>query len=497
VAVEEEQPEEEEEEAEEEGGQFLIGVFAKLATEEAFPPQDLVTLLDLLSGDDDLVYSAVAMFKRNGDWEELKGNLASVLKFRGQGEEAQAQEDQAQPQEEEAAPAAEAEAPLDGESPLVLKHQILEMRMRVLTHRKSLEEKRIAHEKIKETKLQLAELSGEPYEPEYAPDGELMEDMLARTSEQLNGLDEMLQQQLAQLDNLKSPDQMYDDLNERASEMAAQNAQNMAEAQADVQRAVDEGAQETEVGEEDVDKTEAELNEEAVMEDDIESLKRLVTTLSMDDSFTAEQATRTQEMLKNMDANFLAAFFLYQEHQSYPQFKAQLFGILDSSEEGAGPSKPLDPLRFAAQEFAQGVVQLLISGDKLTEEEGASLLDRFEADDPTVVTAFEQIRQTNDPTHIIDLILLAQGGSEAAQGGSGATGNDEPSDGMDAHAPLFEKLLAKLHGAEIISMTGVRKASQLFANRHPVLVGAFEAYDKGGSLEQLATTIARQVLEVA
>jgi len=247
----------------------------------------------------------------------------------------------------------------------------------------------------------------------------------------------------------------------------------------------------------DVDKTEAELNEEAVMEDDIESLKRLVTTLSMDDSFTAEQATRTQEMLKNMDANFLAAFFLYQEHQSYPQFKAQLFGILDSSEEGAGPSKPLDPLRFAAQEFAQGVVQLLISGDKLTEEEGASLLDRFEADDPTVVTAFEQIRQTNDPTHIIDLILLAQGGSEAAQGGSGATGNDEPSDGMDAHAPLFEKLLAKLHGAEIISMTGVRKASQLFANRHPVLVGAFEAYDKGGSLEQLATTIARQVLEVA
>ena len=50
--------------------------------------------------------------------------------------------------------------------------------------------------------------------------------------------------------------QMYDDLNERASEMAAQNAQNMAEAQADVQRAVDEGAQETEVGAEDVDKTE-------------------------------------------------------------------------------------------------------------------------------------------------------------------------------------------------------------------------------------------------
>ena len=48
----------------------------------------------------------------------------------------------------------------------------------VLEHRKKLEQKRLTHEQIKETKLQLAELKGKPYEPERTEDGELVEDML-------------------------------------------------------------------------------------------------------------------------------------------------------------------------------------------------------------------------------------------------------------------------------------------------------------------------------
>jgi len=209
-------------------------------------------------------------------------------------------------------------------------------------------------------------------------EGRNLEVELSRISKQLEELDSLLQTQLSQLDN-------------------ATHGLDTAQPDADMVR-----------------------------------LKNLVAVLSMDPSIGVEEAQWVKKFIQEMNPQFLDAYFEFENHQSYDQYKERLLDLIAQAKAAEDEGDEESELEDSS-DFAYKVLETLYKGQLLKVEEYEKLASLLDQQDPAILSAFEQLQSnTDDWTGLYKSLRnclvgdqLEDEGEEAEEGDEGDTDGQE------------------------------------------------------------------------
>lgn len=137
--------------------------------------------------------------------------------------------------------------------------------------------------------------------------------------------------------------------------------------------------------------------EETQQDADMARLKNLVAVLSMDPSIGVEEAQWVKKFIQEMNPEFLDAYFDFEKHQSYDQYKARLLDLIARSKEAEEDEADEESeLEIEAKEFAHKVLETLHKGHLLKAEQHEQLAALLEQQDPGILSAFDQLQNNDD-----------------------------------------------------------------------------------------------------
>lgn len=242
---------------------ILSGIFEKLTNEDV-DPQEMVAIVNLITEENPHALEAVLEYFVHKSWPTLFLSLQAIARGEqfAEGEEDSPADDHLK---EEIQAEIEAQSQMDHKHQN-LREQIMEMRERVLNHKKVLEEKREAHYKLQMARKQLAELEGRELTKEEQ-EAEVLDESLYNTSQQLEELDTLLQYQLQQLDTLVNTAGTQQALQDMLENQMAANEEAEAELEDDDDR-----------------------GHPGDLENEMDGLKRLMKVLSLDPEISVREA---------------------------------------------------------------------------------------------------------------------------------------------------------------------------------------------------------------